>query len=83
MDRKEIFENLKDILKMADDKASEVVENCSEDSKLATDLGLSSVGMLYMVIAIEETFSIVFENVNITDFVTVKDVVDYIEARTK
>ena len=32
-----------------------------------------------MVISIEEAFSVSFENVNFSSFVTVKDVIDYIE----
>jgi acyl carrier protein len=52
-----------------------------EASSLVTDLGLNSVGILYIVIAIEEEFSIEFENVGFSDFKTVGDVVDYIEEK--
>ena len=83
LNRTEIAERLKDILLMADDKNLKLIETCTEDSKLATDLGLSSVGMLYLVIAVEEAFSIRFENVGMADFQTVKDVVDYIEGKLK
>ena len=58
-------------------------EACGEDAVLTTDLGLSSVGMLYLVIAIEESFGILFENVTMGDFVTLRDVVDYLEEKTK
>ena len=81
MDRKEIFDKLKEILSFSFSDSSEILENCSESSNLITDLGLNSVGMLFMVISIEETFSIRFENVNLADFVTVKDVIDYIEEK--
>ena len=83
LNRTEILERLKDILLMADDKNVKLIENCSESSNLITDLGLSSVGMLYMVIAIEESFNIRFDNVGIADFETVKSVVDYIEEKLK
>ncbi len=76
--RPEIIEKLRDILVSADEKAAEKINNCSEDANLSTDLGLTSIGMLYMVISIEETFDIRFEDVSIADFVTLKDVVDYI-----
>ena len=83
MDRKEIFDKLKEILSFSFSDSSETLENCSESSNLITDLGLNSVGMLFMVISIEETFSIRFENVNLADFVTVKDVIDYIEEKRR
>lgn len=52
-----------------------------EDSHLVNDLGLNSVGVLYIVIAIEEFFGIEFENVGFGDFATIGDVVDYIEQK--
>lgn len=54
-------------------------ENIGEDDKLLTGLGIDSVSMLYMVIAVEETFGIEFD----TDkpFVTVGEVIDYIERK--
>ncbi|MBR0436451.1 MAG: acyl carrier protein, partial [Clostridia bacterium] len=55
--------------------------NMNEDSDLSTDLGLSSVGMLYIVIAIEEMFYIRMDDVSFGDFRTVRDVVDYIEKK--
>ena len=53
----------------------------SEQANLVTDLGLSSVGVLYTVIAIEEFFGIRFDGVGFADFKTVKDVIDYIESK--
>ena len=81
MTRAEIIEKLKDILLSADDRNRETIETCDERSNLALDLGFSSVSMLYMVIAIEEVFSIRFDNVGMSDFETLGDVVDYIEKK--
>lgn len=81
--REEIISRLKDILISADTRRASDLQNCTEDAKLLTDLGLTSVGMLYMVIAIEETFSIRFDNVGMNDFVTLRDVVNYVESRLK
>ena len=82
MNRAEITEKLRDTLVMAmGDASASVLENCTEDSNLITDLGLNSVGMLYVVIAIEEFFSIQFDDVGFGDFKTVKDVIDYIEKK--
>ena len=78
MKRQDIKEKLNDIFKITlvgDKKEQEY----GEDANLTTDLGITSVGMLYMVIAIEEYFNMRFEDVAFGDFVTVKDVIDYIE----
>jgi len=79
--RSEIVERLKDILLETDARNEKIIENCTEASRLVSDLGFSSVAILYMVIAIEETFGVVFENVGVGDFKTVGDVVDYLEKR--
>ncbi|MBP5162624.1 MAG: acyl carrier protein [Spirochaetales bacterium] len=83
MDRKQIFDKLKEILSFSFSDSSEILDKCSESSNLVTDLGLNSVGMLFMVISIEEAFSVSFENVNFSSFVTVKDVIDYIEEKRR
>ena len=80
MKREEIIEKLKEILVQADERRSDAIRNCELDSDLRTDLGLTSVGMLYTVIVIEETFGIRFENVGMNDFATLGDVVNYLEA---
>ena len=83
LSRAEIFEKLKEILLFADNKNRAVIEKCDESTKLVTDLGFNSVSVLYMVIAIEESFGIVFDNVSMNDFETIGDVVSYIKARLK
>ena len=79
--RPEIFEQLKDILIFADDRHRDVIEHCDGSTQRVADLGFTSVSVLYMVIAIEESFGIVFGDVSMNDFPTVGDVVSYIEAR--
>ena len=80
MKREEIFEKLKDILISASDD-EEKIKQSTEETKLQTELGMSSVDMLYTVIAIEEAFDIRFDDVTVTSFVTVGDVVSYIEGK--
>lgn len=77
--RKEILEKLKSILIDMNPNDAAKTENVGEDDKLLTGLGIDSVSMLYMVIAVEETFGIEFD----TDkpFVTVGEVIDYIERK--
>ena len=81
MNRAEIIEKLKEILLSADERNRAVVENCTEDSNLMTDFGMTSVGMLYIVIAIEEMFNIRMDDVSFGEFRTVGDVADYIEKK--
>ena len=83
MTRTEIFENLKGILRAANDSPEEAYSDTTEDSRLLTDLGLSSVSILFVVIAIEEEFGIQFDDVGVTDFETVGNVLDYIEEKLK
>ncbi len=80
MKREEITEKLKDILISASDDP-QTAEKCTDDSKLQTELGMTSVNMLYTVIAIEETFDIRFDDVTVSSFETFGDVVDYIEKK--
>ena len=56
MEHNEILKGLKDILVQMDPSKKEMVENVTEDTRLAEDLGLASVALIYMVVAIEETF---------------------------
>ena len=82
MNRQEIFDKLKEIAELTVQDPSILASMC-EDSDLAADLGLSSVGMLYIVIAIEEMFNIRMDDVSFGDFRTVRDVMDYIEQKLK
>ena len=82
MNRNEIAEKLKEVLTMAmGAKGEELLKTATEDSVLTTDLGLNSVGVLYVVIAIEEFFSIQFDDVGFGDFKTVGDVLNYVEKK--
>lgn len=82
MNRNEILEKLKDIFKMAMRNTSVDIDTISEDTQLANELGLTSVGILYVVIAIEEFFDIRFDDVGASDFKTVGDVVNYVEKKS-
>ena len=81
MTREEIIDKLKDIIVSADPGLKEKTESVTEDTRIMQDLGLSSIGMLYIAIAIEEVFGIRFDNMGISDFETVRSIVDYIEAK--
>ena len=81
MSRSEIAEKLADVMRLVMPDAGFDPAAMSEDMKLVGDLGLSSVGVLYVVIAIEEFFNIRFDAVGFADFETVGDVINYIEEK--
>ncbi|MGI6264436.1 MAG: acyl carrier protein [Acutalibacteraceae bacterium] len=81
MSRTEILEKLEDILRAANDLPPDAPLDYSENARLTTDLGLTSVSILFLVIAVEEEFGIRFDDVGVTDFETVGDVVAYIERK--
>lgn len=78
MSREEIFKKLQELIKLANSSNVEQIDSCDEESDLRGDLGLTSIGVLYLAISIEQTFNIVFSDTAFDDFTKVKDVVDYI-----
>lgn len=79
MTRSEIIEKLKAIILKATGAEPSSLDNCTEASNLTTDLGMNSIALLFVVIAIEETFDICFDEDSVPNFQTVGDVVDYLE----
>lgn len=79
----EILRKLKEIFRTALPDKADIMESVDMDSDLRTQVGLNSIGMICMVIMIEETFSVQFDDVGFNDFVTVRDVVDYIRKRNQ
>lgn len=57
------------------------LDNISEKATLREDLGMNSIGMLYMAMALEEEFQIKFSNDDFKDLHTVKDVLCLLEGR--
>ncbi len=83
LSRKEILEKLQEIMVSINDSDREKIESTTEESRLVEDVGLNSVGMIYLVIVLEESFQIKFENIGTATFDTIGNVIDYIEARMK
>ena len=83
LSKEEIVKKLVEILINQDEKYKFLESNVTDDMSLTTDLGLNSVGMLYLVIVIEETFGIHFEDIGIDDFKTFGDMVSYIQENQK
>lgn len=74
-----MLERLKELMKGVDENVN--LDNVTLDTKLVDDLHFDSLGIMMFAMAIEDEFGIAFEEP--MDFVTVKDVVDYIEANKK
>ena len=73
------FNKLKEILEriMPDNDYS----NITEESDIKEDLGLNSIGFLYLVLGIEEEFNVEIHNINADEFKKVKDVINYLDKK--
>ncbi len=84
LSKEEIIAKLKDILLVADGGNADKIGAADENTRLSEDLGLNSVNVLYLVIAIEEVFNIRFDDdTGVDTFKTVGDVTDYIGGKLK
>ena len=79
--RQQILEKLKEVLTFVDGTKADIINGSDESTRLNEDLGLTSVGMLFTVISIEESFNIVFDDIGMDDLKTVGDVIDYIREK--
>ena len=50
----------------------------SRETSLVQDLGLNSIGMLYLALALEEEFGVSFNNDDLKNLRTVGDVIDHL-----
>ena len=76
MNRENIFEGLKEILTLI--KPSMDLSLVKEDSQLVRDVGLDSLTILLLSLAVENKFGFKFEGT--PKFETVGEVIDYISA---
>ena len=51
------------------------------DAKLATDLGVNSIELADLIMLCEDKFDIVIKDEDIHNFITIGDVVNYLESR--
>ena len=78
MNRAGILEKLKDIFKIVVNNGVDIA-SVTETANIGLDLGVNSIGLLYMAIAIEKEFGVDMADVAPSTFKTVADVIDYIE----
>ena len=72
-----MFEKVKEIIQKYTEKT------VTPDANLTEDLGLTSLDVVSIVGEFEDTFDIEIEDEDILEFVTVTDIVDYIDAHMK
>ena len=72
---------LREILKGIDPDIN--VDNLTRETDLKEELGLSSVGLLYMAVAIEDEFKINLGNESLGQIRTIGDVIAAIESHNK
>ena len=81
MDRNEIMEKLKEIVVSADESLAPKMGGVTEETRILEDLGINSVGMLFIAVMIEETFGIQLNNVYVGSLVRMSDVITMVEER--
>ena len=79
MKREDVLVEIKEILKLI--KPSMDLSNVTEESQLVRDMGLDSLTILLLSLAIENKFGFKFEGN--PKFTTVAEVLDYIESNAK
>lgn len=74
-----MLEKLKELMKGVAPEVS--LDDVTLETKLIDDLHFDSLGIMMFAMAIEDEFGITFDEP--MNFVTVKDVIDYIESQQK
>ena len=74
-----MLERLKELMKNVDPDLN--LDNVTLDTKLVDDLHFDSLGIMMFAMAIEDEYGVTFDEP--MNFVTVKDVIDYLEANKK
>lgn len=77
METNEILDKLKEILKVV--KPQVDATNVTVDTSLSKDLGIDSLSMMLLALAIEDKFNFRFDTVK--PFTTIGEVSDYIKAK--
>ena len=72
-----MLDKLKELMKGVDPDVN--LDNVTLETKLVDDLHFDSLGIMMFAMAIEDEFGISFDEP--MNFLTVKDVVDYIESK--
>lgn len=82
MKNTEILEQLKTIFKTVIDPNKDF-SNIDENTNIIKDLGVNSVGLIYLLMAIEEYYDIDMSDVTFSTFEKINDVIEYIKGQVK
>ena len=80
MDKKELIEKLKDIIKPYAAN-TEAHENLTENTDFIKDLNINSANLVDIVLDIEEKFDVVIDNTDMERMLDVKTAVEIIETK--
>lgn len=69
-----IFDKVKEVIKEEFD-----VEDVTMDTVIREDLGADSIGLVELVMALEDEFDVEIDDSKLDEIVTVSDIVSYIE----
>ncbi len=75
----ETVEKLYEILKKIEPDTQIKLEDLKPETNIKNDLGLNSIGFLYLVIGVEKEFCITMRNASLNELETLGQVVEYIE----
>lgn len=74
-----MLEKIKEILKQYTEVDEELI---TEDAELQADLDLNSLDVMNIVVEFEDVFDIEIPDEDVSRFLVVKDIIDYLTART-
>lgn len=77
MSDKEVFDKLINIFNIVINRSVDV-SKINIDSKIVEDLGVNSIGLIYLAVAVEEEFDVDMSKASLESFKTIKDVINYI-----
>jgi acyl carrier protein len=77
MSEKEIFDKLINVFSIVINRNVDA-ERINMDSKIVEDLGVNSIGLVYLAVALEEEFDVDMSNASLESFKTIRDVINYI-----
>ena len=78
MNEQQVFEKLLNVFSIVVNRNVDA-SKITMDSKIVEDLGVNSIGLVYLAVAVEEEFGIDMTNVCLESFNTVGDVIKYIQ----
>ena len=77
MNEKDVFERLLGVFSIVINRNVDA-SMINTGSRIVEDLGVNSIGLVYLAVAVEEEFDVDMSQTSLESFKTVQDVIDYI-----